>query len=69
MVCILDYSQTSLSQIKWDWLKTLRYGVFDISRVNYLKYKKLGLTNHFDITIVFEISVSEISKFNSIIFC
>lgn len=28
---------------------------FEISRVKYLKYKWLGLLNHFDISTVFEI--------------
>lgn len=40
---------------------------FEISRVKYLYNKGLGLTNHFDIGIVFEISVFQISKFNCII--
>lgn len=37
---------------------------FEILRVKYLKNKWLGLTNHFDISIVFKISVFEILKIN-----
>lgn len=38
--------------------------VFGISKVIYLKYKQLGLTNHFNISIVFKISVFWVPKFD-----
>lgn len=62
----LNYSQTSLSRTRWDWFKTWDIRVFKISRVNYLKDKWLGLSNH--LSNVFEILVFEIPKFNCICF-
>lgn len=59
------YRQTSLSQTKWDYLQFTRYpSIQDIE--DKLLNKWLGLKNHFDITIVFAISVFDISKFNCI---
>lgn len=60
------YSETSLSQTRWDCIKTLNYlGILDIE-CKILKNKWWGLTNHFDLSIVLKISVFEITKFNCI---
>lgn len=61
------YSETSLSQTRWDCIKTLNYlGILDIE-CKILKNKWWGLTNHFDLSIVLKISVFEITKFNCIL--
>lgn len=55
------YSQTSLPQGRWDLLKT--------SSIQDIKGKiVVGLTNHYEIYIVFEESMFKIPKFNYIIF-
>lgn len=58
----LEYSRTSLSQTRWNCLKTSIYQ----SIWEYLKDKWLGLTNQLDTSIVFEITVFEIPKCNCI---
>lgn len=40
--------------------------VIDISSVKCFKNKEFGLSNQFDISMVFEISVFEIAKFNCV---
>lgn len=60
----------SLSRTRWDRLKKLRdIWVFEKSRVKDLKKKCLGLMNHFDISIVLDISVIEILRFNCLYVC
>lgn len=55
------YSQTSLPQGRWDLLKT--------SSIQDIKGKiVVGLTNHYEICIVFEESLFKIPKFNYITF-
>lgn len=62
----MTYSQTSLFRTRWNCLKTSRFPrTRDIDGKIVFK-KLLGLTDHFDISIVFEITVLEISKFNYI---
>lgn len=56
--------------IKWYEIGMKSSKHLDNMSVLYLKKNKwLGLTNHFDISIVFNISVFEISKFHCIIIC
>lgn len=55
------YSQTSLPQGRWDLLKT--------SSIQDIKGKiVVGLTNHYEICIVFEESMFKIPKFSYITF-
>lgn len=55
------YSQTSLPQGRWDLLKT--------SSIQDIKGKiVVGLTNHYEICIVFKESLFKIPKFNYITF-
>lgn len=55
------YSQTSLPQGRWDLLKT--------SSIQDIKGKiVVGLTNYYEICIVFEESLFKIPKFNYITF-
>lgn len=56
--CYLELDRTGFK------LQDIR--VFEISKVKYPKYKWLGLTNYFDISIVFQISEFEIPKINCI---
>lgn len=61
---VIIYSQTLLSRTRWDCLKTLKYlNIRDIE-CKILKNNWLGLTNPFHKSIVFDISVFEISMFN-----